>query len=171
MRTACLVMFSVVALCFAAPGKAQSRPANPANQPGDSITLVSVETEETGAGQTVQRGHRVAMIVTVRYTLASHDSAVLSISTAQFHDPQHCTGDGELVDAQERVVYRGSGTVSIPITWSGDTGEHSKGRIFGSGSLSFMGMFWVNYNGKSRPRLQSARFGLFDFYNDYCVAF
>ena len=76
-----------------------------------------------------------------------------------------------MVDAREILVYRGSGTVSIPITWSGDTGEHSKGRVFGSGSLSFMGMFWESNSDGTGPSFNRVRFGTFSFYRNYCVAF
>jgi len=168
MRAAWLVIFLVGTPCFVVQGKAQSMPANPPNQPVDSIQLVSVKTE---SGQPIRRGQSVPMVVSLRYTLSSLDSAVISVSTAQFRDPQHCVGNGELVDAREIVVYRGSGVVSIPITWSGDTGEHSKGRVFGRGSLSFTSMFWdYSFNGQGLGA-QRWRLGIFAFYNDYCVAF
>jgi hypothetical protein len=168
MRAAWLVLFLVATVGLVAQGKAQSNPANPPALRGDTIQLVSVETVNGGP---VRRGQPVPMVVSIRYTLASHDDAVLSISTAQFRDPKHCAGREELVTASEMVVNRGSGVVSIPITWPGDTGEQSKGHVYGSGSLSFMGMFWVNYNGHTMPDPASSRFGTFAFYHDYCAAF
>jgi hypothetical protein len=135
----------------------------------DSISFVAARTLD---GRPVQRGGPVPMEVTLRYNLESHDSAILSLSTAQFRNPNRCEGgSGELVDAEQRVVQRGSGFITINITWSGDTGEHSKGRIYHTGSLSFMGMFWKDVGGGRGPANQWQRYGLYDFYNDYCVTF
>jgi hypothetical protein len=106
------------------------------------------------------------MVVTVAYTLASAESASLSLSTAQFHNVSSCSGSGELVDAVTYIVKRGSGTLDLPITWSGDTGEHSKGRIFGTGSLSFSMGFW-EVNGQPYPH----RIDLFNAYANTCMAF
>ena len=133
----------------------------------DQIKFISARTE---SGYTVERGKPVPMVVTLAYTLASRDKAILSLSSAQFRDAYHCAGGGELVDAVEREVQKGSGTITIHIVWSGDTGEHSKGRIFGRGSLSFMAMFWEDKNTGDGPN-RGERFGLFSLYQDYCAAF
>ena len=138
------------------------------NLPGDSITFVSVVTESGGP---IQRGRPVPLVVTLRYTLASHDKALLSLSTAQFRNQSCQVGGGELVDAEQRLVEKGSGTLTIHITWSGDTGEHTRGRILGQGSLSFMGMFWREQNGGRGPVGSWERFGLFGFYSDTCNPF
>jgi hypothetical protein len=136
----------------------------------DQIKLISVETE---SGYSVERGKPVAMKVTLAYTLASRDKAILTLSTAQFRGTGHCPvdGDAELVDAVEREVQNGSGTITIHIVWSGDTGEKSEGRINGHGGLSFMAMFWKDIGGGRGTRDQMERFGLFPLYQDYCAAF
>lgn len=174
MRVARLVTFFVIALCFVAAGKAQTTTATPAtpttsattaSQPVDSIQFVSVKTKNDVP---IQRGKPIGMEVTVRYTLVSQKSAKLSISVAQFRDLQHCnTGSGELVTAHEIVAHRGSKTVTIPVSWPGDTGKKSNGRVLGHGSLSFMGMFW-SVNGPTTAR---DRYGIYPFYSDYCAQF
>jgi len=137
-------------------------------QSGDSIAFVSARTLD---GAPVKRGAPVPMEVTLRYNLQSHDSAILSLSTAQFRNPEACIASGELVDAAHRVVQRGNGYLTLNIAWSGDTGEHSDGRIYREGSLSFMGMFWKNGGGGLGPANSRERYGVYDFYKDYCVRF
>jgi hypothetical protein len=154
-----------------APAVRQTAPAvqRPAPMPSeyDQIKLISVRTE---SGYPVERGKPVPMVVTLAYTLASRDKAILSLSSAQFYDADHCVKAGYLIDAVEREVQKGSGTIAIHIIWSGDTGEHSKGRIFGHGWLSFMAMFWENNDTGDGPN-RGERFGLFSLYQDYCAAF
>jgi len=105
------------------------------------------------------------MIITLAYSLTSQDNAILSLSTAQFRNDE-CADAGELVDPEQRLVKRGSGTLTIHLTWSGDTGEHTRGRIFGHGSLSFTGMFWESRDGRRGPR-----FGIYDSYKNSCSSF
>ena len=49
--------------------------------------------------------------------------------------------------------------------------SHSDGRIYREGSLSFMGMFWKNGGGGLGPANSRERYGVYDFYKDYCVRF
>lgn len=170
MRAAWLVIFLMITLSFAAQGKAQTTPVTPTttvSQPVDSIQFVSVKTKHDVP---IQRGKPIDMKVTVHYTLVSQKSAKLSISTAQYRDP-HCTGNGELVTAQEMVVHRGSKTVTIPITWPGDTGMKSKGRVYGSGALSFTAILWNDNGGGFLPTTPREQYGVYPFSNDYCAAF
>jgi hypothetical protein len=171
MRAAWSVVFSAIVFCMVTPGKGQTTTATPAalaSPPVDSIQFVSVKTKHDVP---IARGKPIDMEVTVRYTLVSQKSAKLSLSTAQFPHSQHCTGSSSLVTAQEIVVHRGSKTVTIPITWPGDSGEKSKGRVQGSGWLSFTGMLWKDNGGGFLPTTARERYGIYDFFNDFCAEF
>lgn len=135
---------------------------------GDAVDLISAATE---SGQPLRRGQPTPLVVTLTYNLISHDSAILTLSTAQFRDPSTCGGSDELVDAEERLVKRGSGTVTLHITWSGDTGEKTRGRVFGRGMLGFRASFWKAINGGRGLANEWETFGNFPLGSRYCAAF
>jgi hypothetical protein len=91
----------------------------------------------------------------VSYNLVSADAAILSISTAQLRSsPAGCAGGvSELVVAVEIPIVRGKHQVVARLTWSGDTGSVTKGRIYRAGYLSFSPMFWAGNNGARGVRL------------------
>jgi len=173
MRAAWLAILSVVTLSFVAAGKAQTTgatpttPAPPASQPVDSVQFVSVKTKNDAP---IQRGKPMDMKVTVHYTLVSQKSAKLSIGTAQYRDP-HCKGNGDTPTSAERVVHRGSKTVTFSLTWPGDTGMKSKGRVYSSGALSFTAILWNDNGGGFLPTTPREQYGVYPFSNDYSAQF
>ena len=134
-------------------------------EPTNSVSLDSVQPPK---GTYLKRGQPITFNLTVSYNLATADSAILSISTAQFRSsPAGCGGGGELTDAVEVPIVRGQHQAQVSVTWSGDTGATTKGRTFGSGYVSFMPMFWAKNNSGGRGE----RTNLFPTYSEYCYQF
>jgi hypothetical protein len=135
------------------------------NDSTDSVALDSVEPKQ---GTPLKTGQSVTFNISVGYNLVSADSAILSISTAQLRtSPAGCSGGvGELVDAVEVPIMRGKHQAVAHLTWSGDTGVATKGRIYGNGYVSFSPMFWADNNGA-----RGARLDYFGIYGEYCYKF
>jgi len=112
------------------------------DQNADSIALVNVRVAHSDS---LQRGRAAELIVTLQYTLAARDQAFLKLSLDQFSNRESCviSSDGKRAPAfqmaaeKEVSVVRGTHTLVIPITWPGDTGEGTGGRIFAAGAISF----------------------------------
>jgi hypothetical protein len=131
----------------------------------DSVALDSVVPKP---GTYLKRGIPVTFNLGLSYNLVSADSAILSISTVQLRtSTAGCHGgNGELVDAVQAPIVRGRHQVQTKLAWSGDTGSTTRGRIYGSGYLSFSPMFWANNNGS-----RGARLDFFGTYAGYCYQF
>lgn len=130
----------------------------------DSVALDSVLPPP---GTYLKRGQPVAFNISVTYNLVSVDSAILSISTAQLRNsPAGCAGSGELSDAVQLRIFRGKHQEQVKLTWSGDTGSSTKGRVYGTGYVSFVPMFWAVENGARGKRLN-----VFGTYTNYCYQF
>ena len=147
-----------------APESPQATLAGAAERNIDSVRL---ETITPAPGTHLGRGQRVTFNVKLQYDLVSADAALLSLSTAQFRPTGGgCLGNGELVDAIEVPITRGRHETQVSITWSGDTGQKSGGRIYGQGYLGFAPMFWASNNGARAGRLR-----YFGISQDYCYPF
>jgi hypothetical protein len=172
-------MFTVVTVGLIAQGKAQSMSAEQAtqttaataataaSQPVDSVEFISVKTKDDVP---IQRGKPIDMKVTVHYTLVSVKSAKLSIGLAEFRDA-HCKASGSTPTSAEMVIHKGSKTATFSLTWPGDTGMKSKGRVMGSGSLSFTAILWNDNGGGFLPTTPREQYGVYPFAKDYCAAF
>ena len=155
-------------------GPAQSSappPPPPAASPGP--VDASVDSVQLGAvspipGTHLTRGQPLRFDIDLTYNLVSADTAILSLSTAQFMSSMGgCNGSGgELVDAIEVPISRGRHQAKVSLTWSGDTGQKSKGRVFGQGYVGFAPMFWTSNNGSRAERLK-----YFGISQDYCYPF
>jgi len=132
-----------------------------------STNSVALNSVEPISGTYLKRGQPVTFNINLSYNLTSADTAILSISTAQFRSStEQCAGGGELTDAVQVPIVRGRHQAQVSLVWSGDTGASTKGRIFGSGFVSFLPMFWVNNNGA-----RGERTNLFGTYTEYCYQF
>ena len=120
-----------------------------------STNSVALNSVEPASGTYLKRGQPVAFNLNVSYNLASADAA-----------SARCSGGGELTDAAQLPIVQGSHSAQVRLVWSGDTGASTKGRVFGSGFVSFLPMFWANNNG---PR--GERINLFGTYAEYCYQF
>jgi hypothetical protein len=131
----------------------------------DSVQLVSVSPEP---GAPLKRGGPVPFEMLVDYNLASVDSAILSVSVAELPaSGAQCQGTGgELSDAVEKPIVRGKHQVKVLLTWSGDMGAATKGRVYGKGFLTFVPMFWANVDGH-----RAARINFFGKTTSYCYEF
>ena len=153
-------------------GCLRSHPPTPTPAPpplGDSIVFISVNQLD---GATLEPGKPAHLLIRLEYTLASYDSASLSLNLDQFSDPESCiprTGEAFATinvspgGAARIPISRGTHLVELPVTWPGDTGESLAGRVFGEGAVSFQSSMWVdglNY-----------RFLTQSFGNRYCVRF
>jgi hypothetical protein len=139
----------------------QSHTLNPA---ANSVVLLSASP---ASGTYLKRGTPIPFNIVVDYNLVSADSAILSISSAQMSSSSAgCAGGGELSDAVEVPIQRGTHRTSAKLIWSGDTGLATKGRIYGSGYVSFIPMFWASNNGQRTQRIAS-----FDVYKEFCYRF
>lgn len=118
--------------------------------PNDSVELLSATPQP---GSHLERGQPLRFDIRLAYDLVSANVAILSLSTAQFRDSCNGTG-GELVDAVDVPIQNGRHVIQISLTWSGDTGRATKGRIYGRGFLGFQPMFWVNNGGSRGERLK-----------------
>ena len=95
------------------------------------------------------RGRPVEFRLDVEYTLESTNSAIMSISVAQIPSSAGGCGSnsaGELVTAVDIPISRGTHRQTAFIQWPGDTGVDTNGRVYGSGWVAFVPMFWVNVN-------------------------
>jgi len=153
-----------------APEEAPAAPANarPTHALDTSTDSVALDSINPRPGTYLKRGQPVTFNLDVSYNLASADSAILSISTAQFRtSAAGCRGGGgELVDAVEVPIVRGTHKAQARLTWSGDTGSATGGRIYGNGYLSFSPMFWASNNG-----VRGARLDFFGIYSEDCYQF
>ena len=132
-----------------------------------STNSVALNSVEPVSGTYMKRGQPVTFNINLSYNLASADTAILSVSTAQFpSSTARCSGGGELTDAVQLPIVRGSHQAQVRLVWSGDTGASTKGRVFGSGFVSFLPMFWANSNGARGERIN-----LFGTYTEYCYQF
>jgi len=111
-------------------------------QNSDSIALLSVKQTH---GHGLERGQPAEMTVTIQYTLATRDSAILKLSLDQFPNRESCISPSEgsgasaplTLAVREVAVSRGTHELMVPVTWPGDTGDGTDGRIFGAGAVSF----------------------------------
>lgn len=149
----------------AIPAPASTRPIHVVDPSTDSVALDSITPRP---GTYLKRGRPITFNMDASYNLASADSAILSISTVQLRtSAAGCRGgSGELVDAVEVPIVRGKHQVQVRLTWSGDTGSATKGRIYGNGYLSFSPMFWASNNGA-----RGARLDFFGTYSEDCFQF
>jgi hypothetical protein len=158
------------------PPPSTQRPSQPVPAtavPATATVDMSVDSVQIGSvspapGTHLTRGQPLTFTIDLTYNLASVDTAILSLSTAQFMSSMGgCNGSGgELVDAIEVPISRGSHQAKISLTWSGDTGQKSKGRVFGKGYVGFAPMFWAGNNGSRGDRLK-----YFGISPDYCYSF
>src|SRR6266704_4568680 len=90
------------------------------------------------------------------------------MSVAQlFKSSAKCSrDDGELTDSVEVPIARGKRTVKLDVTWSGDTGQATRGEVFGSGFVSFAPSIWANDHGRRGKRLK-----YFGVDTQYCYPF
>jgi|KBSMisStaDraftv2_1062788.scaffolds.fasta_scaffold55544_2 hypothetical protein len=116
----------------------------------------------------VHRGQPQTFHLKVAYSLQSADIAILSLSVAEFRDSEAgCSGrQGELSDATELEIMRGTHTVDVALDWSGDTGKATKGRVFGKGYLGVVPMFWHSESGHRTDRIR-----VFEGYDGVCIRF
>jgi len=134
----------------------------------DSIALIQVKQVH---GDALQRGSPVDMLVELRYTLAARDRAFLTLSLEQFPIRETCASSLEggsvavvLTPVMKEIpIVRGTHALEIPITWPGDTGEGTNGRVFGAGTISFRAAMRID-----RPNYQ---FLTRNFGTEYCVRF
>jgi hypothetical protein len=139
-------------------------PTYAVNDATDSFALDSVLPP---SGTYLKRGQPITFDMSITYNLVSADSAILSISTAQLRNsPAACAGSGELSDAVQLRIVRGKHRDQVKLTWSGDTGLSTKGRVYGSGYVSFVPMFWAIENGTRGKRLN-----VFPTDANYCYQF
>jgi hypothetical protein len=143
-------------------------PKIPPHVVNDSIDSVALDSVHPAPGTNLKTGQPVPFNINVIYNLVSADSAILSVSTAQIRTSASAcsSGSGELVDAVEVPIMRGKHIAAVHLTWSGDTGSATKGRIYGNGYLSFSPMFWASNNGA-----RGARLDYFGIYGEYCYQF
>jgi hypothetical protein len=130
----------------------------------DSLVLRSVRAVNN---PTLLRGKPATLVATIQYTLVSQDNAVLETNLNQFRSANTCSRDIEgmvrLVPVSRIPISRGTHVAEVPLIWPGDTGEGTKGQVFGIGSLSIESsvvLDQLNYN------LLTTRFGL-----AYCMQF
>jgi len=147
------------------PAPASARPIHAVDTSTDSVALDSITPKP---GTYLKRGRPITFNMDASYNLASADSAILSISTVQLRtSAAGCRGgSGELVEAVEVPIVRGTHQVQVRLAWTGDTGSATKGRIYGSGYLSFSPMFWASNNGA-----RGARLDFFGTYSEDCYQF
>jgi len=137
----------------------------------DSVRIV---TASPSAGTVLKRGEPVRFDVVVHYELTSEDSAILSLSLEQLRSSaggcklsgKARASAGELVLAVDIPIRRGSRDVDASLTWPGDTGKVTRDRVYGSGYVTFVPMYWKNANGA-----RGARFRIFEETADYCYPF
>jgi hypothetical protein len=149
-----------------APAATPPPPASPPEAIDPNVDSVQFNAVNPPPGTHLQRGNLVPFNIDLTYNLVSADTAILSVSTAQIRSTSGCSGSGELVDAIEVPISRGTHKTRLTLTWSGDTGLKSKGRIYGQGSLGFDPMFWASNNGSRGERLK-----YFGINTNYCYSF
>ncbi len=105
--------------------------------PTDSIAVVSVNQPGEPGGISLKSGNPAVWNVKVQYTLTTVERARLSLSLDQFADRTGCTGSDVQTPAVKTVpITRGTHELEIPITWPGDTGAGTNGRVYGAGAVS-----------------------------------
>jgi hypothetical protein len=136
----------------------------------DSVRIVSISPP---AGTALARGTPLRFRFVVHYELTSRRSAILSLSLEQLRSrASGCKSDpsdrhsGELVTAVNIPVRKGSRDIETSITWPGDTGKGTSGRIYGSGYVTFVPMYWENRDGA-----RGDRFRILEETADYCYTF
>lgn len=135
----------------------------------DSIGLVYVRHLD---GPTFEVGKPAHLLVRLEYTLDLYDSARLSLSLEQFSsNPNTCSAAGELVktipvhiSSEDAIpIFRGTHTVEIPVTWSGNPGAGSDGRPIKTGVITFQSSMVTDV---SHYKFLTRSFG-----SEYCVRF
>jgi hypothetical protein len=156
MRTQLLLLVaSALSLAYADSTLAQ-------NLPGDSVNFISASTDAGGAiGQEMP----MPIVVTVAYRLNSHKSAFLRLNGVQFEGRGECNRGGQFVGGEEKQVKRGSGTLTIRLTWP------SRHKIFyDQGAFSLIATF--SEKGQNTSAIgPMTRFGVFDFFQSFCATF
>jgi hypothetical protein len=139
-------------------------PAGVVSDTNDSVQIVAIEP---APGTSLQRGSVRHFAMTVKYSLQSHDDAILAISTAQIRaSVKGCDNDGNLTDATEIHISRGIGTVNLDVKWSGDDPAVSKQAAYGTGYISFVPSIWQYVNGRRAGLIKS-----FGIYKQICMSF
>jgi hypothetical protein len=138
---------------------AMQGPGTSVLQGTDSVAIVSALPAN---GTVIKRGAPFNFSLAVQYELSSAPTGILSISVGEARGS--CSSDGELSDAVQVPILRGKHTTNLQLTWSGDTGLATKGRVYGSGFLRFTPMFWQNQKGLRGERIKQ-------FPASYCYRF
>ena len=149
----------------AVPFGATTFPVGNLSDREDSVQILGISP---AAGSTLRRGAPLTFNIRVAYSLQSMDTAILSMSVAQVREgPLQCAGkEGELTDATQVPIERGEHKVDIALTWSGDTGAATSGRIAMKGYLLFVPMFWRSNGGARGDRIR-----VFHGYDRLCMRF
>ena len=132
--------------------------------PADTVTIVNATP---GPGTKLPRGSPVSIALDVEYTLASLDAARLVVSVGELRaTPPNCSkaASGELSDAAGIDIQRGTNQIKLTVVWSGDTGQATKGRVYGTGYIAFFPSIWTAVS----PR---TRFKYFGMAPGYCYPF
>jgi len=149
------------------PEAAAPPQASPATEPApaDSVQITSISPRP---GTPLPRGKPLTLAVLVRYNLVSTDKAILALSVAEIPETAGgCSGTGgELSDAAQVPISRGQHDIQIPLTWSGDTGAATKGRVYGKGYIAIVPSFWAENNERRGERIR-----FFGTYPDSCYPF
>ena len=139
----------------------------PGHKLAPNADSVAFDLVNPPSGTYLKRGAPIPFNIVLTYNLVSANSAILSVSTAQMKaSPASCAGGGELSDAVQVPIQRGTHQTSLRLIWSGDTGLATKGRVYGNGFVSFTPMFWATNNGQ-----RGARIDYFGVYPEYCYRF
>jgi hypothetical protein len=147
------------------PTPAVSLPAGTVAAGEDSLQILDVSP---APGTYMHTGQAQTFRVVVAYSLASADTAILAMSVSQIRQSAAgCSSpSGELTDASQVAITRGQRTLTMDVSWSGDSAAATKGRQFGSGYLTFAPSFWQNTNGQRGDRID-----YFTGYSSVCYPF
>lgn len=156
--------------------RTETQPSPPAVTPGsaaagfvsdteDSVRLVSMTPPP---GTYLHRLIRQPINVVLEYSLVSESSALLSVSVAQIRQSAAgcSTNAGQLTDATSIPIMHGRHSVSVTVSWSGDTPEATKGQTDMQGYLKLVPMFWQSLGGSRGERIRQ-----FNGYDAFCLKF
>jgi hypothetical protein len=132
--------------------------------PADTVTIVSATPSP---GTKLPRGSPVSIDIDLEYTLASLDAAHLVVSVGEIKaTPPNCSkaAGGELSDAAGIDIQRGTAQIKLTVVWSGDTGQATKGRVYGTGYIAFFPSIWTAVSHRTR-------FKYFGMAPGYCYPF
>jgi len=132
--------------------------------PADTLTIVNATP---GPGTKLPRGSPISITIEVEYTLASLDAARLVVSIGEIKATSpNCSGatSAEFSDAAAIDIQRGTNRTELTVVWSGDTGQATKGRVYGIGFIAFFPSIWT----AASPR---TRFKYFGMAPGYCYPF